>query len=300
MPFQRAHGRAFTLIELLIAMTVLSLLVVLLASVTGGVNRAWVSAEQQVETFQDGRAILELISRELAQTVISPRLQFVSNPNVVDATGHAINRANSDSIFWQASLTPATSGSLCEVGYYLTDTYELKRFFVPPTDAMNYQIFAANPTDSSAPWVSNFVGNAALNTTVAKGVLAFWIRCFDLNGDPIPWLANDPAHLAATPLHFNSAAQFQSGIRGQTSSFKYTATSTAQAHLLPLAVEITLVTLDAKSLARSPGSVPPIPASADTSTVPDSIKSFNQRLITNNLKTARTFVTRVNIPVGIQ
>lgn len=73
-------GSAFTLVELLIAMTILTLLVVLTASLLSSVSKAWVSGQQQVETFQDGRAILNLIARDLSQAVISQRLQFIQNP----------------------------------------------------------------------------------------------------------------------------------------------------------------------------------------------------------------------------
>src|SRR3954462_10748472 len=92
---KRADG--FTLLELLIAFSILAFLVVLLASLVSGVNRAWTSGEQQVSEFQDGRAILELIGRELSQAAISPALQFVHDPDL----NRASQRSNSDCIFWQ-------------------------------------------------------------------------------------------------------------------------------------------------------------------------------------------------------
>lgn len=292
--------RAFTLVELLIATAILSVLVLLLTSLLTSVNRAWVAGEQQVSEFQDGRAICELISRELSQAVISPSLQLVYNPALPPGLKQ---RPNSDSIFWQAPATSTASGNLAEIGYYLTedtaktggDVYQLKRFFVPPTDATNYQIFSSpnQPADNSAPWVTSFVSDP-LSSTVSGGVLAFWVRCFDRNGDLIPWLSSNAGGVG--PLRFNSAAHFQPAIVGQSSSFKYTnAGTTVRANLLPSAIEVTVITLDPQTFRRSP-SIPGLPA---WTTLPDDLPtirdSFNQQLITSNIKTARTFTTRVNL-----
>ena len=302
---QPATSSAFTLVELLIAMTILALLAILLVSLLGGVNRAWVSGEQQAETFQDGRAVLELMSRELAQTVISPRLQFVQNPTLTGIT----QRANSGSLFWQAGLASTNSGNLSEVGYYLSEnttqhTFQLNRFFVPPTDATNYQIFTNSPNDRNALWVTNFVAVPGLNTLVSDSVVAFWARCLDLNGDPIPWISSlttSNGDTGAAPLQFNSAGHFQPAILGQSTSFKYTsAASAAQAHLLPTTVELTIITVDSKTMQRSRASVPALPALTKAQDIPNAITTFNQNLIANNIRAARTFSTRVTLKTSDQ
>ena len=297
---QSATSSAFTLVELLIAMTVLALIAILLVSLLGGVNRAWVSSEQQAETFQDGRAIIELMSRELTQAVISPKLQFVQNPTLTGVT----QRANSGSLFWQAGLASTSSGNLSEVGYYLSEntaqhTFQLNRFFVPPTDTTNYKIFANSPNDRNALWVTNFVALPGLNTLVSDGVVAFWARCLDSNGDPIPWIssaATPNGDAGAAPLQFNSAGHFQPAISGQPSSFTYTnASSTALTHLLPATVELTLVTVDSKTMQRSRASVPALPILTGAQDIPNAVTTFSQSLITNNIKGARTFSTRVSL-----
>jgi prepilin-type N-terminal cleavage/methylation domain-containing protein len=283
-----AKASAFTLIELLIAAAILSSLVLLLTALLSAINRVWVASEQRVSEFQDGRAILDLISRELSQAVMSPNLQFVHDPDLAGVS----QRANSDCIFWQAPGPPTNSGNLSEIGYYLSDNYELKRFFVPPTDATNFQIFTSpnQPTDLAAPWVTNFITKANLSTTVSSGVLAFWARCLDRNGDSIPWLAT-------APPRFNSAAHFQPAIPGQTGagSFKYTnAASTARANLLPSAIELVVVTLDPQTFKRNP-SIPAVPAESGPDNLTAVRDSFNQQLLLSNIKTARTFSTRVNL-----
>lgn len=304
--------RAFTLTELLIAMAILSTLVLLLASLISGVSRAWVSGERQVETFQDGRAILEIMSRELSQALISPKLQFVQNPSLPPA---ANQRTNSSSLFWQAGLASTNSGNVSEVGYFLSEdaqhNFRLRRFFVPPTDATNYQIFANAPSDTSALWVTNFVSATALSTVTSNNVVALWIRCFDSKGGAIPWLSSTTTlngDTNAAPLQFNSAAHFQPATRGQPASFKYTnASSTMQAHLLPSAVELTIVTVDSKTLERGGAAIPIMPNSVPSGypdvppigfgpeDIPTAVNWFNQQLVANNIQTARTFSTMATL-----
>src|SRR5438045_9110891 len=108
---------AFTLVEILIAVAILTALVVLLSSFASGVNKAWVTGEQRVQTFQDGRAILDLMSRELSQALISSRLQFVHNPPLTPTL--ASQRTNSSSLFWQAELASTARGKLSEMCYFL-------------------------------------------------------------------------------------------------------------------------------------------------------------------------------------
>jgi hypothetical protein len=287
--------RAFSLVEVLIATAILSALVLLLTSLISGVNRVWIAGEQQVSEFQDGRAICELISRELSQAIISPNLQIVQNPALPAGLNQ---RTNSDTVFWQAPATSTASGNVAEIGYYLTDNYELRRFFVPPDNA-KYAIFTNGPTDTSAPWITTTFTKAEFNaacSVVSQGVLAFWVRCFDRNGDLIPWI---PPGAGAAPLKFNSAAHFQPAIAGQGASFKYTSAATARANLLPSAVELTIVTLDPQTFRRNPI----IPAQ-NAQSAPDDLASvtalFNQQLINSNIKTARTFTARVKLTNSIQ
>lgn len=293
---KRATNRgAFTLVELLLATAILTLIAVILTSLLTSVSRAWTAGEQQSSGFQDGRAVLELLSRELSHAVMSPALQFVQNPSLPSGMSH---RLHSDSIFWQAPVARTAAGNLAAIGYYLTADYQLRRFFVPPSDQANYQIFTTTnrPTDNSAPWVTGFVDRDPLSTTIATGVLAFWVRCFDINGDTIPWLSTGAVGVG--PLRYNSAAHFQPAIPGRPSSFKYTSpSSTLQAHLLPNAVEVTIVTLDPQTFARNP-TIPALSAARSPDDVPNVRDSFNQQLITNNIKTARTFTTRVYLPAS--
>ncbi len=318
----RQCDTAFTLVELLVAMVVLSLILVLLAGLANSVNLAWRRGDQATEVSQDGRAILELIARELRHAAMSSKLQFIQNPSL-DTQGQL---AQSSSIFWQANLGSTTKGSLSEVGYYLTDKYELKRFFVPPTSDY-YKIFdpGDGPRRTSAdpkvcaPWVTKYVASyPELSTTVSNGVLGFWTRCLDINGDPIPYARND--------VQYNSLDAFQPAIPGvrlpdpndpsqNPTSFIYPAPISdpaatppiAQAYLLPYSVELYILTVDRSTydrlkqrlLADTTGQS----AIVDNATsgvapmgLPGNVTGHSNYLTkTYGIKTARIFSTRVQI-----
>jgi len=237
------------------------------------------------------------MGRELTHAAMSPSLQFVA------ASSFSGTRANSDCIFWQAPLTYRVSGSatptsnLCEVGYFIDSSYNLKRFFVQPANAANFNIYDSAPSDSNATsWVKTaYLTNTSISTVLATGVIAFWVRCLDANGDPILW--------ASSSYHFNSAAHFRPATLGTSNSFTYTASSTAQANLLPNAVELTLILIDDKTLKKSlaiPAMIPAMPTVASPAAVPAAVTAFNNSLIANKVSTARTFTSRVVIPNSVR
>src|SRR5664280_2130498 len=67
---------AFTLIELLASMAILSLIMVMLFSAFEQISKAWTNGENRVETFTQARAILDLMSRELSQAIATPKIPF--------------------------------------------------------------------------------------------------------------------------------------------------------------------------------------------------------------------------------
>src|SRR6266511_4863469 len=67
-PFTRcAHARAFTLVELLVAISVLTLIVLVLYGLFDQVQKALRSNVAQVDVHEGGREGMELLSREMEQ-----------------------------------------------------------------------------------------------------------------------------------------------------------------------------------------------------------------------------------------
>jgi prepilin-type N-terminal cleavage/methylation domain-containing protein len=71
-----SQRRAFTLIELLASMAILSLIMVMLFSAFEQISKAWTTGESRVEVFTQARAVLDLMSRELSQAVTTNNIPF--------------------------------------------------------------------------------------------------------------------------------------------------------------------------------------------------------------------------------
>jgi uncharacterized protein (TIGR02599 family) len=65
----RARIPAFTLVELLIAISITLLIVVLLSRIFAGAADAWRSSDQRIDVFRDARAALQIISRDLSRAI---------------------------------------------------------------------------------------------------------------------------------------------------------------------------------------------------------------------------------------
>lgn len=192
--------RAFTLVEVLAAIAVLALLMLILVSLVGQSTRLLTRGHAQTETLQTLRAISHMMSRDLQGAVmpVSPTnqlsLQFVQNPPAVTATYR-----NPDSLFWQSSIATETSQSeIAIVGYFVmwdrsnpsNPKGKLCRYYVPPTDLQNYQIY----TQPSA-WISdtligaNAPGLQAANYKgmLAENIIGLWIsfEASDASGNPL-------------------------------------------------------------------------------------------------------------------
>ena len=64
------RNRAFTLVEMMVAMAVTAVLVLLLVNVTGTVSNAWKRGETQAESSSNARGALGMMSRELKSALI--------------------------------------------------------------------------------------------------------------------------------------------------------------------------------------------------------------------------------------
>ena len=333
------YARAFTLIELLVSLSVLTLLVVFVTSIVNAVNQSWSLGEQRVETYQNGRAILDQVARDLAPALTSSSLQTVQNISTTNllSGSNTLQVPNSDNLFWQAPSATNSYGNICELGYVLVKpssgsalSYQLKRFFVAPNTryptqassaSRTYQIFDAPFNAVTAPWLTNMTATNFQSslTTLSDGVLGFWVRFLDRNGDPVPWL-NDPVSApsyssAAGTMKFNSAAAFDAGILGMANSFRYiqltdvtgatiasTTPSTVAinaANRLPTSVEITIVTIDQRSLKRPGVIIPDPPPFTSPANVPKDINTYlNTLTTTNKLTAAQTFSRIVRLQSG--
>jgi len=168
----RAHtcSASFTLIELMAASTVLSIILLLMVGMQDQMSRAWSNANRRSETTREARAAASLLSGNLATLILRPAVsgsqfsalaEVVSNAPVpfyyFNGTGSpSLTIPNylegSQMIFGllpQKSQTNAAgnpadfalvgyylgSGSSTNVNGFVTTNYHLYRYYIPPSNA---------------------------------------------------------------------------------------------------------------------------------------------------------------------
>jgi prepilin-type N-terminal cleavage/methylation domain-containing protein len=149
MPASRAtrfllRRSAFTLVELMASIAVLTILVLMLSTLFNSASRAWITGESSTERRGSVRALADYIAVEMQGALLpvegvsavgKANLQFILNPSQVPQ-----DCRNADAIFWQAPLaTETSSGDIAEIGYFVKwpagqgTRPTLCRFFVNPS-----------------------------------------------------------------------------------------------------------------------------------------------------------------------
>ena len=184
--------RGFSLVEVLVATAVFTLMLLLLLSITSAASRLWQKGESLKVRRQAARAVLEALTRDLeaAQFPLNRKsansLELLLNPAAADGL------LNRDAIFWQAPISgEGTSGDLQEIGYFVQwitepgqpPRSELCRLRVPATNAdtvfwspQNWLTAAKIAAYASGSKNTNYPGLQAEN------VIALWISLFGKNG----------------------------------------------------------------------------------------------------------------------
>jgi hypothetical protein len=295
-------------------------------------GRSWTDSEERVEASQSARSALELITREMAPATIDTCEQYVVLKGVrltlpVEHPFDPYAVKTAQAAFWMAPL--GKDGDLRAIGYYLQRNedkgyFRLKRFYVGPDnedyfprgfDAENVDDTSILSEETSAarflsrldPSVfddSDPENKNCLVSTVAEGVIAMWMQCYDILGNPIPWASESDKHPECS-LIFNSASLFVMATStpfDDGNTFNYLpATTGIKGNRLPAAVGITLITLDSVNLDRFAGKVPVMENVISDNGALDvdaSLELYQQTLRDLGIDKARTFTTRVKLTTG--
>lgn len=324
----RGTSRGFSVVELLVAFTVLSVLMAILLAAVPPVTSTWIESERRIETYQRARGALELLTRELTPAVVDTRMQFIVLPGEELEEFGAQNVAPlSPALFWMAPL--GEDGELRCVGYYLfrddeRQFYRLKRIYIRPDNPDGYYPRLVNRVDArditmrtdplSARWFLENLDEKAFDeqdpdndavvvSTAADGIIAFWVQCFDLLGNPVPWLSQARNH-PSTDLIYNSAAYFQMATTkpfdsGESTEFLRQTKQVMKANRVPTEMEITLITIDSSLLAKEIPIPPMESVLVDGKLDMDgSVQLFSQRLKEAGINGAEIFTTRVKLVNG--
>ena len=157
----KRHG-GFTILELLAAMTILSMLVVMLVATFNQASRSWLQAENRVETYGQARAALDFITKELTQTVTTTNSSFMGDTN---------------NLAFVATVNTGTNMDLVGVFYQLAGSapiFALTRSSVQYSASPNWY---ANPSSWPASAVSTV-------NTLAENVVSFTLSYTDSSGNP--------------------------------------------------------------------------------------------------------------------
>ncbi|HEY8898800.1 MAG TPA: prepilin-type N-terminal cleavage/methylation domain-containing protein [Chthoniobacterales bacterium] len=137
---------AFTLLELLVSMTILSLLMVLLLSMVNGATKLWKANENRVDSYREARAAINVIASDLSSLYPSANLSyFATQADSTPKTPVSIEGLDGRLFFVTALSADAqesgkNKSDLCTVGYFLAfdktsltgrgvSSYNLYRYF---------------------------------------------------------------------------------------------------------------------------------------------------------------------------
>ena len=264
LSWSRKGARGFTLVEMLVAIAIVAILGLILASIADTAGQIFLQQQGQNQYRMQARAVLNYIGRDLRNASLAanqaycvsngkPTLEFLINaPNVT------YNYPNN--IFWQAPIATdgGSWGNMAEVGYFVRWTGgegDLCRYFVNPSTTNSQGAIISNPdyliyTIPSGQWIptsgSGTTPNPGSADAVApsdntgnpphhykglflQNVLGLWVQAYTAAGVLI--------NTSTTPTYNSSGSP-------------YNASTTPVTHSLPAYVVVSIAVLDAPTTQR--------------------------------------------------
>lgn len=173
-----ARSRAFTVLELLVAFAVFSIMVALLFTMVSQANKAWHQTSSQKDRSEVGRACLDLMTRDLQGAI--PPLSGVGT-NTVAFELDASTGSNA-ALYWQ-TISPInrSKSDLATIGYCVSSNELCRLYTNAPLAGL-----------SSAPLSSNSTN------VLAEGVVRLDITLFDRDGTVVTNSASYTTNLPAS------------------------------------------------------------------------------------------------------
>jgi prepilin-type N-terminal cleavage/methylation domain-containing protein len=258
--FEIRHSKfagAFTLIEVMVVMVLLSLIVLVLMAVFNATQTAFRASVTQADVLEGGRAAMDLMAADLK--LMSPS-GGASNNVAGAANFYAAVPAGFTPLVQPliASSPPQSRTNVLEnlfilsqgnqngvatwfaVGYAVTATnasgslYPLYRF------ATNHPVAAVDPGFMFTNEFQNFLANVAGGSHLMDGVAGLTVRAYDVNGG----LMNGKVVFSGGRLTTNWNVYYLPAVLGQTGFYMFSNT-------LPASVEIEMAVLEDRTLQRA-------------------------------------------------
>lgn len=146
---------AFTLVELLVSITITLVIVVVLFQVFAATARQWQTSDQRIDTFRDARAILQIMARDLSRADINGNASMLM---LADYFTVAPDPQFAKEAYAITPIPNAGKSSLCAVGYYCaydgaTHAYSLRRLY--KNSNVTYTALARPTPDFTALYTKN-------------------------------------------------------------------------------------------------------------------------------------------------
>lgn len=257
--------RGFTLIEVLVAVSILMAIVAMMSMILSEVTRAWQRGEGRGERRRSARSLADFIAADLQGALLpvetvskagQGNLQFLVNPPSAQVPA---DYRHADAAFWQAPIaTESSFGDVAEVGYFVkwmkTDASPeprpvLCRFFVNPSTQDLSGVLAQNPDfkiydpANSDSWLAAAVLERVAPADKKSGyvglfadnVVGLWLSCTGLDG-------------AELPKPFDSRKGYP--LKVQFTDSAGTLQTRTEQRYLPAAVTVSVAQMDARLAVR--------------------------------------------------
>jgi len=256
---RNARLPAFSLIELMVGVSLLALLVVMLSGIFGGVSKTWLAGYSSNERFQNVRAITGVITTELQSALLPVNrtdkagLQMIVNPSAVSSVYR-----NPDAFFWQSPASPdLTFGDVAVTGYFVRwDGFRplLCRLSISNPDP-NFLIYSQS--GGSVAWLTDAILETAAPANkaglykglIAENVVALFVQCLDAKGRPIT-RSYAGAAFVGVANGFDSRQGFTDGSGVKTGDYTDATGTKLPLCVLPASVRVSFVLIDPESAAR--------------------------------------------------
>lgn len=160
------HPSGFTLVELLVSMTILAILMTLVANVLSMVQKTWVQTSSRVSQFREARAAFDTLSRNLSQATLNAYWQNGFNQLTADVLGEARREAISYVRKSELQFVSGRTSGLFAAGATDSNYPGFGVFFQAPLGVTNF-----NPT---ADGVSQADTANMVNLLCGRGYFVNW------------------------------------------------------------------------------------------------------------------------------
>ncbi len=252
----------FSLVELLVATSVATMLMLILAGVSSQVSKLLTTGISQNQNRVTARAAMSFMARELKQAAIAKQKTYAVGTTPVSALHLVINPStitapymNPDAVFWQAPIaTTTTSGDIAEVGYFVfrqekTDVTgkqvyhsDLMRLFVNPTDTTNYRIYGQPGLWVDTGLLDKFIPTKLNNYQglFLENVVGLWVMPYKDNGRPMNTVLGPNVEMT-TDHAYDS---------------RHNNVPSAPIDRLPSMVQVSMLVADSTTIKRLSGNIP--------------------------------------------